>query len=162
MCEICGIIDFSRKNIAFDTLLQMWRASAPLGSGFSYINFGVALACERDERISAIHRATASENRILMLGENKCNFSANELLYIYENEDLSYLRITTRGICFALLDEKKKLFALSCGSDPLFCSDKDGKIIFASKKEALGHYSPELPFIATTISPNGFVIYSKT
>ena len=87
MREICGIIDFSRKNVAFDTLLQMWRASAPLGRGFSYINFGVALACERDERISAIHRATASENRILMLGENKCNFSANELLYIYKKED---------------------------------------------------------------------------
>ena len=162
MCEICGIIDFSKKGCEVSPLLRMWTSSAPLGRGFAYLHAGIAIAGERDKDLCAIHQATANENRILLLGENKRNFLAEELLYIYENEGLSYLKITTRGICFALLDEKKKLFALSCGSDPLFCSDKDGKIIFASKKEALGHYSPELPLIATTISPNGFVIYSKT
>ena len=162
MCSICGIVDFSAKTSNIDALLRMWRALAPLGRGYTYANGGIAISCERTPIFSATHCAKNKKNRTLALGSVCSGFFAEDLLFVYESEGLSALRSASAGLCFALVDENEKLLLLSASNDPLHYAEIDGKIIFATKKEALGAFADKLPFTLGEISPRGVVVYSKT
>ena len=162
MCSICGIIDFSAKTSNIDALLRMWTALAPLARGYTYSHRGIALCCERSAELSATHIDKKGQNCTLALGSDSSGFFAEDLLFAYESEGLSALRCATAGLCFALIDEKEKLLFLSAADEPLHYADLGGKIIFATKKEALGAFADKLPLTFDEISPNGVVIYSKT
>ena len=162
MHSICGIIDFSAKTSSIDALLRMWTTLAPLGRGYTYSHGGVAITCERTPVFSATHSDKKGKNRTLALGSEASGFFAEDLLFVYESEGLSALRAATAGLCFALVDEKEKLLLLSAADEPIHYTEIDGKIIFATKKEALGTFADKLPLTLGEISPRGVVLYSKT
>ena len=162
MCSLCGIIDFSAKTSDIDALLRMWTAQAPLGRGYTYSHRGVALTCERMPVFSATHSDKKGNYRTLVLGSDSSGFFAEDLLFVYESEGLSALRSATEGLCYALVDEEEKLLFLSAANEPLHYAEIDEKIIFATKKEALGAFADKLPLTFDEISPRGVVLYSKT
>ncbi len=162
MCSICGIIDFSAKTSNLEALVRMWKMQAPLGRGYTYSHGGVALSSERTPVFSATHSGKKGKNRSIALGSDACGFFAEDLLFVYESEGLSALRTATHGICFALVDEKEKLLVISAADEPLYYAELGGKIIFASKKEALASFDRELPLSPSKIAPRGIILYSKT
>ena len=162
MCSICGIVDFSAKTSNLDALLRMWCSLAPLSRGYTYANTGVAISCERTPIFSSTHLDKKGKNRSIAIGSDSCGFFAEDLLFVYESEGLAALRSATAGICFVLVDEKEKLLVISAANEPIYYTEIGKKIIFATKKEALGQFNRELPFSTTEISPQGIILYSKT
>ena len=162
MCSICGIVDFSAKTSNLEALLRMWRALAPLGRGYTYSHGGVAISCERTPIFCATHNDKKGKNRSLAIGSDSCGFFAEDLLFVYESEGLSALRSATTGLCFVLIDEKERLLVISAADEPIYYTEADSKIIFATKKEALGQFNRELHLSSSEISPQGIILYSKT
>ena len=162
MCSICGIVDFSAKTSDVEALLRMWRALAPLGRGYTYSHGGVALSCERTPVFSATHSDKKGNGCSVAIGTDSCGFFAEDLLFVYESEGLSALRSATTGLCFVLVDENERLLVISAANEPMHYAEADGKIIFATKKEALGQFDRELRLTPNEISPQGIILYSKT
>ncbi len=162
MCSICGIVDFSAKTSNLEALLRMWCAIAPLSRGYTYSHGGIAISCERTPIFSSTHLDKKGKNRSIAIGSDACGFFAEDLLFVYESEGLAALRSATAGLCFVLVDEKEKLLVISAADEPMHYAEVAGKIIFATKKEALGQFNRELPLSSTEISPQGIILYSKT
>ena len=162
MNYICGTVDFSANISDLNPLIEMWKSLAPLGRGYTYAHGGVALACERAPSFSATHFLPSGKSIAAVLGAPCEGLFAEDLLFVYETEGLSALCSFAKGVCFALCDQKQKLLVISAADEPVFFAQKEKKIIFASKKEALSLINQELPYSAVKISPYGFALYSMT
>ena len=162
MTSFCGLVDFSAKTSDVSSLIAMWRSLAPLGRGFLSLNGGVSLICERAPHLSASHPLLMGGSISVVLGAECEGVFAEDLLLVYENEGLASLCAFGEKTCFALADQKEKLLVISAQSEPIFIAEKDSKIIFAPKKEALSLICEELPYSASKIAPYGFALYSKT
>lgn len=172
MCGICGIVNLSNKKMPegaiIDKMLAAIRHRGPDGSdkmvcesaalGFNRLSFldlkgGMQPLQNEDKSVTMICNGEIFNYKELRADlQSKGHYFKTEtdvevILHLYEEEGFDFPKKLNGQFAIALLDTKKGITVLvrdQIGICPLFYTEHDGRLLFASEIKAILEY-PQVP-----------------